>query len=856
MRSYAFTVISHIVGIVLSTGVLFYCVHEEIIFCPTFCGIAILYFSIHLYFIQMRQVKYWRYVVDCLRQQDLIQIVRSPYEDKVMRELADDLSEALRSLRGRLMDEEVRRQYFESLLNKVDTAVLVTDREGAIEWKNRAADALLDTRCRLPNEFLEAIKAGKTVVRYGKPSVPQDWAIDATRIDLRGCERWIVSLKNIHSTLERNEMEAWQKLIRVLTHEIMNSITPVISLSETLSKRCKADPDDVRNRSYIQHGVNVIHRRSKGLLDFVENYRRLTRIASPVKTRILVKDFFSDLRRLCPEPSIRFRLPDEPLEWFADRAQMEQVFLNLLKNACEACAEKPNPEIIVAAQREGNELVFTVRDNGIGVLPEVIDRVFVPFFTTKPSGSGIGLSICKQIITLHGGHISVESENSNCGQESPKWVGKCPSCGEWNTYVEEIVRKEVPNKRPVSGIESPKAKPVTLSEIEADEEPRIDMHDEELNRVLGGGLVPGSLVLIGGEPGIGKSTLVLQTVLHMPERRILYISGEESARQLKLRADRLTRTSSDCLIVCETSLEQIYVHIKNTRPDLVIIDSIQTISTESIESSPGSIAQVRECSASILRFAKETHTPVLLIGHINKEGSIAGPKVLEHIVDTVLQFEGDQHYMYRILRSIKNRFGSTAELGIYEMRQDGLRQVSNPSELLLSQDHEGMSGVAIASAIEGVRPFLIETQALVSSAVYGNPQRSATGFDIRRMNMLLAVLEKRVGFKLAQKDVFLNIAGGLKVNDPAIDLAVISAILSSNMDAAIEPEVCMAGEIGLSGEIRPVNRIEQRIGEAEKLGFKRFILPKYNMQGIDTKKLRIELVPVRKVEEAFRTLFG
>ncbi len=411
MRSYAFTVISRIVGIVLSTGLLFYCVHEEIIFCPTFCGIAILYFSIHLYFIQMRQVKYWRYVVDCLRQQDLIQIVRSPYEDKVMRELADDLSAALRSLRGRLMDEEVRRQYFESLLNKVDTAVLVTDKEGAIEWKNRTADALLDTRCRLPNEFLEAIKAGKTVVRYGKPSVPQDWAIDATRIDLRGCERWIVSLKNIHSTLERNEMEAWQKLIRVLTHEIMNSITPVISLSETLSKRCKADPDDVRNRSYIQHGVNVIHRRSKGLLDFVENYRRLTRIASPVKTRILVKDFFSDLRRLCPEPSIRFRLPDEPLEWFADRAQMEQVFLNLVKNACEACAEKSNPEIIVAAQREGNELVFTVRDNGIGVLPEVIDRVFVPFFTTKPSGSGIGLSICKQIITLHGGHISVESEN-------------------------------------------------------------------------------------------------------------------------------------------------------------------------------------------------------------------------------------------------------------------------------------------------------------------------------------------------------------------------------------------------------------------------------------------------------------
>ncbi len=358
-------------------------------------------------------------------------------------------------------------------------------------------------------------------------------------------------------------------------------------------------------------------------------------------------------------------------------------------------------------------------------------------------------------------------------------MGKCPSCGEWNTYVEEIVRKEPTNRRPVSGIETQKPKPLALSDIEADDEPRINMHDDELNRVLGGGLVPGSLVLIGGEPGIGKSTLVMQTVLHMPEKKILYVSGEESARQLKLRADRLSDTSSDCLIVCETSLEQIYVHIKNTNPDLVIIDSIQTISTESIESSPGSIAQVRECSASILRFAKETHTPVLLIGHINKEGSIAGPKVLEHIVDTVLQFEGDQHYMYRILRSIKNRFGSTAELGIYEMRQD-----------------------------------------------------------------------------VAQKDVFLNIAGGLKVNDPAIDLPVISAILSSNMDAAIEPEVCMAGEIGLSGEIRPVNRIEQRIGEAEKLGFKRFLLPKYNLQGIDTKKLKIELVPVRKVEEAFRALFG
>lgn len=446
---------------------------------------------------------------------------------------------------------------------------------------------------------------------------------------------------------------------------------------------------------------------------------------------------------------------------------------------------------------------------------------------------------------------------TNCGQDSPKWVGKCPACGEWNTYVEEIVRKETPGKRPIAtGFEDTKSKPIAINDIEAGDEPRIDMHDEELNRVLGGGLVPGSLVLIGGEPGIGKSTLVLQTVLRMKDKRVLYVSGEESQKQLKLRAERLTKTSSDCLIVCETSLEEIYVHIKNTKPDLVIIDSIQTISTETIDSSPGSLTQVRECSASILRFAKTHHIPVLLIGHINKEGSIAGPKVLEHIVDTVLQFEGDQHYMYRILRSIKNRFGSTAEMGIYEMRQDGLRQVSNPSELLLTQDHEGMSGVAIASAIEGVRPFLIETQALVSSAVYGNPQRSATGFDIRRMNMLLAVLEKRVGFKLAQKDVFLNIAGGLKVNDPAIDLAVISAILSSNMDAAIEPGVCMAGEIGLSGEIRPINRIEQRIGEAEKLGFKQFIMPKYNLQGMETRKLNIELIPVRRVEEAFRVLFG
>ncbi len=445
---------------------------------------------------------------------------------------------------------------------------------------------------------------------------------------------------------------------------------------------------------------------------------------------------------------------------------------------------------------------------------------------------------------------------SNCGQESPKWVGKCPTCGEWNTYVEQVVRKESGPKRVSTGMESIKSKPISLVEIETKDDPRIDMHDGELNRVLGGGLVPGSLVLIGGEPGIGKSTLVLQTVMKMPEKRILYVSGEESANQLKLRANRLTDGAGDCLILCETSLEEIYTHIKNTKPDIVVIDSIQTISTEIIDSSPGSLSQVRECAVSILKFAKETHTAVILIGHINKEGSIAGPKVLEHIVDTVLQFEGDQHYMYRILRSIKNRFGSTSELGIYEMRQNGLREVSNPSELLLSEGHEEMSGVAIASAIDGVRPFLIETQALVSSAVYGYPQHLATGFDLRRMNMLLAVLEKRVGFKLAQKDVFLNIAGGLRVNDPAIDLAVLSAILSSNMDAAIERQVCMAGEVGLSGEIRPVNRIEQRIGEAEKLGFKHFVLPHNNMQNISKDKFKIELVPVKKVEEAFRFLFG
>lgn len=448
---------------------------------------------------------------------------------------------------------------------------------------------------------------------------------------------------------------------------------------------------------------------------------------------------------------------------------------------------------------------------------------------------------------------------SNCGADSPKWIGKCPNCGEWNTYVEETVVKESPAARRGAAAfsSSTKPRPVLLCDISAEKEERLDMKDEELNRVLGGGLVRGSLVLIGGEPGIGKSTLILQTVLKLPELRVLYVSGEESSKQLKMRADRIDPDNQNCLILCETNLEQIFAHVEKVKPDLLVVDSIQTVFTENVESSPGSITQVRECSAAILKYAKESGVPVLLIGHINKEGSIAGPKVLEHIVDTVLQFEGDQHYMYRILRSIKNRFGSTAELGIYEMRQDGLRQVSNPSELLLTQNHEGLSGVAIAAAIEGIRPFLIETQALVSTAVYGTPQRSATGFDIRRMNMLLAVLEKRAGFKLAQKDVFLNIAGGLRVNDPAIDLAVLSAILSSSLDISIETGVCMAGEIGLSGEIRPVNRIEQRIMEAEKLGFSRIIIPFNNLKGFNASpKSRIEIVQVRKVEEAFRQLFG
>ena len=442
---------------------------------------------------------------------------------------------------------------------------------------------------------------------------------------------------------------------------------------------------------------------------------------------------------------------------------------------------------------------------------------------------------------------------SNCGADFPKWIGKCPNCGSWNTINEEIHLQEPAPKMLARKGNQP---PTLLRDITAEKEDRIILGDHELNRVLGGGLVKGSLVLIGGEPGIGKSTLVLQTVLQSEGLRTLYVSGEESAKQLKMCADRLSQSNEDCLVLSETNLEQIMVEAENVKPGLLVIDSIQTMFTELAESSPGSVTQVRECSAALLKYAKESGVPVILIGHINKEGSIAGPKVLEHIVDAVLQFEGDQHYLYRILRSIKNRFGSTAELGIYEMRQNGLRIVTNPSELLLTQNHEGLSGVAIAAAVEGIRPFLIETQALVSSAVYGTPQRSATGFDIRRMNMLLAVLEKRAGFKLIQKDVFLNIAGGLRVNDPAIDLAVISAVLSSSLDISIEQGVTMCGEVGLSGEIRPVNRIEQRVSEAAKLGFSRIIIPANNLKEFDASKVGIEIIQVRKVEDAFRQLFS
>ena len=444
---------------------------------------------------------------------------------------------------------------------------------------------------------------------------------------------------------------------------------------------------------------------------------------------------------------------------------------------------------------------------------------------------------------------------SNCGNESPKWLGKCPACGEWNTYTEERMKvsKNARSLLPQSKLES---HPLKLSEIKQESLERLSMPSGELNRVLGGGLVPGSIILIGGEPGIGKSTLVLQNMIRIRSRKVLYVSGEESAQQLKMRAERLGVDGGECYIVCETSLEIIFQHINNSNPGIVVIDAIQTIASEALESAAGSVGQVRECAAALLKYAKESGVPVILIGHINKEGSIAGPKVLEHIVDAVLQFEGDRHYMYRILRSIKNRFGSTSEMGIYEMTQVGLREVANPSELLISDAEADLSGSAVGVTIEGVRPLLVESQALVSTAAYGTAQRSVTGFDAKRMNMLLAVLEKRVGFKLALKDVFLNIAGGFKVNDPALDLAVISSILSSNVDMPISRSVCLTGEVGLSGEIRPVTRLEQRIVEADKLGFSKIFVPHNNLKGVNLNRFKVEVVEVSRVEDVFRSLFG
>ena len=443
-----------------------------------------------------------------------------------------------------------------------------------------------------------------------------------------------------------------------------------------------------------------------------------------------------------------------------------------------------------------------------------------------------------------------------CGATSTKWVGRCPECGEWNTMVEEKVASGGTQRSPSPVSALQKSVPVAVSDIVSNEEQRIRMPSAELNRVLGGGLVPGSVVLVGGEPGIGKSTLVLQNILAIKSKTILYVSGEESPNQIKLRADRIGRGSENVFIVCETSLDKIFEHIDAVQPGILIVDSIQTIASDSLESSAGSVSQVRECAAQLLKYAKLTTTPVILIGHINKEGTLAGPKVLEHIVDAVLQFEGDSKYMYRILRAIKNRFGSTSELGIYEMCQHGLREVVNPSEMLLEHSGDSLSGIAIGVTIEGIRPILVEAQALVSSAVYGTPQRSVTGFDAKRMNMLLAVLEKRAGFKLGAKDVFLNIAGGLRVNDPALDLCVIAAILSSNVDLTIPRGWCMTGEVGLSGEIRPVTRLEQRITEAQKLGLTDILIPDNNLKGIDTSKFTIRLHPVKMVADAFRTLFG
>lgn len=447
----------------------------------------------------------------------------------------------------------------------------------------------------------------------------------------------------------------------------------------------------------------------------------------------------------------------------------------------------------------------------------------------------------------------------NCGHEAAKWLGKCPSCNEWNTFVEEVIEKpgsKVPAwKTSTTGTRV--NKPNKVDQIISITEDRILTGDQELDRVLGGGLVAGSVILIGGEPGIGKSTLMLQLALNIPGKKILYISGEESEQQIKMRAERITSNpTSDCYILTETSTQNIFKQIEELDPDLLIVDSIQTLHSAHIDATPGSVSQVRECTSELLRFAKETDTPVFLIGHITKDGAIAGPKILEHMVDTVLQFEGDRNHVYRILRSIKNRFGAAAELGIYAMHSTGLRQVSNPSEILLSQRDEEMSGIAISATLEGARPMLIETQALVSAAAYGTPQRSSNGFDTKRMNMLLAVLEKRCGFRLSTRDVFLNIAGGIKVEDPAIDLAILVAIISSHEDIFISSKICFAAEVGLSGEIRAVNRIEQRISEAEKLGFERIFISNYNMKGLIIERYKIELTPVSKIEDVFSLLFG
>jgi DNA repair protein RadA/Sms len=446
---------------------------------------------------------------------------------------------------------------------------------------------------------------------------------------------------------------------------------------------------------------------------------------------------------------------------------------------------------------------------------------------------------------------------TNCGYESAKWLGKCPSCNQWNTFVEEVIVKGTDKKqsdwKSFSGISA--GKTISLKEVISSEEKRILTADRELNRVLGGGIVPGSIVLVAGEPGIGKSTLFLQAALHLSRIKTLYISGEESEQQIKMRADRLKTENDNFYLLTETSTQTIFQEIKKLRPDLVIVDSIQTIESPYVEAAPGSVSQIRESAAEFQRFAKETNTPVFLIGHITKEGNIAGPKILEHMVDTVLQFEGDRNYPYRILRTLKNRFGSSSELGIYEMTGEGMREVSNPSEILITQKEEHLSGVAIAATIEGIRPLLIEIQALVTQSVYGTPQRTNTGFDLRRLQLLLAVLEKRGGFHFGVKDVFINVAGGLKVEDPSVDLAVLSALLSSYEDIPLSPHTCFAGEVGLSGEIRSVNRIEQRIAEAEKLGFEKIIVSKYNNKGVGKNNFKIEIVPLGKVEELYQYLF-